>query len=78
MFSQVVFQAVATDRIARAHGAAELHRLRVTLRSDQRSLWAVRLHRLAARMDRGPASVISMVPEHRLPEPVAVGLRWVA
>lgn len=51
MFDQAMLHAVASDRMSDARAAADLHRQRVALRGDARSVLATSLARLAVRLD---------------------------
>jgi hypothetical protein len=60
MYDLMTMRVVASDRRAGAQQAADLHRQRVALRADARSVLAATLQRLALRLDarasQGPAS----------------------
>ncbi len=51
MFDQFTHQAIAADRMTQARNAADLHRQRVLLRRDPRSVLATWLQRLAMQLD---------------------------
>ncbi len=51
MYDVTMMRVVASDRRADAHQAADLHRQRVALRADARSMLASILQRLAMRLD---------------------------
>lgn len=51
MYDLTTMRVVASDRRAGAQQAAELHRQRVVLRADARSVLAATLQRLAMRLD---------------------------
>jgi hypothetical protein len=51
MFEQTMLQAVAVERMSDARHAADLHRQRVLLRRDARSVLATWLQGLAMRLD---------------------------
>lgn len=51
MYDEATLHGFATDRMANARRDADLHRLRVALRRDLRSMTATWLQRLALRLD---------------------------
>ncbi len=58
MFDQFTHQAIAADRMTEARSAADLHRQRVLLRRDYRSVLATWLQGLAMRLDTRACSPV--------------------